>query len=181
MSNYTQILVDSALENKCPGCGPTLKDLSADSKGFISRYCACCGWTIMIHLDDSDQVIEVLFGSMPPDVDYLDRFNCFMEHPEHRTLWPQPERDDDQPDPYDTLELTQQVFTQDQNHPYLTRPEEKCGNCGKWAPHKIAEEKLDFYGHPYAAAICCDCFEKIFGYQAHRYDKVTQPVIIEEL
>jgi hypothetical protein len=87
--------------------------------------------------------------------------------------WPKPESDPDQPDEFTQEELEQELLESDPNHPYLTS-NEKCGWCGEWAPHKIAEEKWDFHGHPYSSALCCKHFAEIFGPHSHRYPMVYE-------
>jgi hypothetical protein len=117
---------------------------------------------------------------MPPSIDDVNQFDCVIAHPEHRANWPQPEKDKTQPDTFTPLEQAQETLRLDGNHYYLINPEKKCGTCEAWAAHKISEERPNFYGHPYTSALCCRCFEKVFGPLSHRYEKVLAPVIIQE-
>lgn len=179
VNKYTETLLESAEKGICPGCGPTLEDISIAPTDLeiLYKYCTCCGWMVWILYTEGER-LESQFSSMPPDLDGKIRFTCGIDHPEHRDNWPQPERDENQPDPFTSEEIMQEVLRQDGRHAYLTTPEERCGNCGNWGSHKIAEDRPNFFGHPYTAAICCNCFEKLFGPKSHQYEKVTEPVSI---
>lgn len=180
--SYTNTLIGSAKIGLCPGCGPTLENISSryDAKGIINKYCTCCGWTVWVVLNGEGGIEDAQFSSMPPDLDGTSRFTCAIDHPEHREVWPQPEPDYSQPDPFTSEEIMQELISNDGYHAYLTTPSETCGNCGRWGSHKVVEDRPNFYGHPYTAAICCDCFQRIFGPLSHNYDKVIEPVIINE-
>lgn len=182
---YVETLVEKALKGECPGCGPTLADLSLSYKVpsglvYLHKYCTCCGWVAYAEYSRDNNLVlgNVSFSSMPPDVDGLDRFNCAISHPEHRANWPQPERDETQSDEFSWEELAQESLRLDGHHYNLISPEERCGVCREWAPHKISEERPNFYGHPYTSSLCCEHFEKIFGPKSHQYERVTTPVTL---
>lgn len=170
---YLDMLVSAAIDNTCPGCGPNqLSNIPPDSDDLRQKFCHCCGWLISFTTDGPETgslIINPLNGS---------DFTCIFDHPEHKANWPKPEYDSDQPDQFTEEELAQDLTESDPAHYYLLR-DEKCGNCGEWAPHKIAEERNDYQYHPYTSNLCCNCFEKIFGPKSHeRYDKVyTKPQV----
>lgn len=181
--SYVDKLVEKAVTGECPGCGPTLVELLpiprvTPGSSVFYKYCTCCGWIIFIEYDPDHAISNLEFSSMPPDVDGNTRFECALQHPEHRQNWPVPERDEQQPDSFSLEELQQESLRLDGKHYYLVNPEQVCGLCGQWGSHKIAEERPNFYGHPYTSSLCCNCFETIFGPLSHRYEKVDTPVIL---
>jgi hypothetical protein len=182
---YTEILIDSAQNNICPGCGPTLINVAQARPSIGSqkieweKYCTCCGWHI-IKTED-----EYLFQSLAPGIPGTEpSFRCGLDHPEHRNNWPKPQADEDQDDDYDELESRQSAYESDPHHYNLFNREVVCALCSKWAAHKIIEMVQGYEGELYGTYankpieryktnLCCNCFEYIFGIESHQYNRVN--------
>jgi hypothetical protein len=183
--SYTDTLLEFAEKGECPGCGPTLVEMpdletEVPFHNLYKKYCTCCGWVLIGDLTPEGKITNPGFGKR--DMSEAGEelvFLCALIHPEHRASWPQPERDESQPDPLTLEELAQEAIRLDGHHYNLASPEERCGSCKAWAPHKISEERPNFYGHAHTAALCCNCFERIFGPHSHPYPRLDTPLIFE--
>ncbi|SRR6266581_1903095 len=177
---YTELLINSAEKGNCPGCGPTMESLdngplqqlfSAKEWQELEAWeicCTCCGWLVS-YIKGSYS-----FASMPPDASRENSYRCALEHPEHRGSWPNPQREEMVEKDFDRLEHLQLLSELDPNH-YFRDESNQCVLCGKYAPHKIAEERANYQGHPYTNYLCCKHFEQVFGPLSHRYPKIKQP------
>lgn len=173
--SITEKLIEAARDDRCPGCGPTLRTLVDHYGIIVTKGCTCCGWEVTHFASDDTWD----FGSATPVIGEDWPFKCALEHPEHRANWPQAEPDENA-EPLTELELLQNEIAKDSRHwyYYLNKHElEFCIVCNRPARHKIEESGApwlynpDLF-HPYTNVLCCHCFEKVLGSMSHLYPKI---------